>query len=98
MLTVVSHVEELRKTGDKHNIDNLEWNGEYLLSYMDLPLLTKFLAHVNVAASGTEIPEALILVIHTSNFEIMYKVKDNLVTTKMSVFPGDNFELYCDHQ
>ena len=25
LLTVVSHVEELRKTGDKHTIDNLDW-------------------------------------------------------------------------
>ena len=28
LLTVVSHVEELRKTGDKHTIDNLDWSGE----------------------------------------------------------------------
>ena len=27
LLTVVSHVEELRKTGDKHTVDNLEWSG-----------------------------------------------------------------------
>ena len=98
MLTLVSHMEELRKTGDKYNIDNLEWSGEYPRSSMDLPLLTKVLAHVNVAVSGTEIPEALILFINASNFEIMYKVKENLATTKMSVFPGDNFELYYDHQ
>ena len=27
LLTVVSHVEELQKTGDKHTIDNLDWSG-----------------------------------------------------------------------
>ena len=41
---------------------------------------------------------ALILVIHASNFEILYKVKDKLTATKLSGFPVENVELYCDHQ
>ena len=64
---------------------------------MDLPLLIKALARVNVAASGPEILEALVIVIHASNFEILYKGKDNLAATKMYDFPGDNVELYCDN-
>ena len=28
LLTVVSHMEELRETRDKHTIDNLNWSGE----------------------------------------------------------------------
>ena len=28
LLTAVYHVEELRKNGDNHTIDNLEWSGE----------------------------------------------------------------------
>ena len=65
---------------------------------MELPLLTKVLPHVHVAASRPAIMAALILVIRASNFEIMDKVKDKLITTKLSGFPGDNVELYCDHQ
>ena len=41
---------------------------------------------------------ALILVIHASNFEILYKVKDKLTATKLSGFPAENIELSCDHQ
>ena len=68
LLTVVSHVEELRKTGDKHSIYNSDWSGEYIRASMYLPLLTKVLAHVNVAVSGPEILAALTIVIHASNF------------------------------
>ena len=64
---------------------------------MDLPYLTKVLAHVNLDSSGPDILSALILVIPTSNFEILDKVKDKLDDTKLSDFPGENFELYCDH-
>ena len=64
---------------------------------MDLPYLTKVLAHVNLDSSGPDILLALILVIPTSNFEILDKVKDKLDDTKLSDFPGENFELYCDH-
>ena len=28
LLTLVPHVEEIHKTGNKHTIDNLEWSGE----------------------------------------------------------------------
>ena len=35
---------------------------------MDLPLLNKVLAHVNVASYGPEILAALIIVIRASNF------------------------------
>ena len=65
---------------------------------MKLPLLTKVLDHVNVAAYGSEILAALILVIHASKCEIMDKVKDKLSATKLSSFPGDNVQVYCDHQ
>ena len=41
---------------------------------------------------------ALVLVIHDYNFEVMDKVKYNLVVTKMSCFSGENVELDCDHQ
>ena len=54
---------------------------------MELTLLTKVLAHVNVSDSGPEIMAALIIVIHASNFEIMDKVKDKLAATKLSDFP-----------
>ena len=64
---------------------------------MDLPLLTKVLAHIHVAASGPEILVALIIVIHAYNFEILYKVKDKLAATKLSNFTGENVELYCDN-
>ena len=40
-----------------------------------------------MADSGPEILEALIIVIHASNFEIMDKVKDKLAATKLSDFP-----------
>ena len=53
---------------------------------MDLPLLTKSLAHVNVAPSGPDIMATLILVIHASKFEIMEKLKDKLSFIKLSVF------------
>ena len=65
---------------------------------MDLPLITKVLAHSNEAASRPDILAALIFVINASNFDIMDKVKEKLATTKMSDFPGDNVELYCDNQ
>ena len=87
LLPVVSHVEELRKTGDKRTIDNLGWSGEYIWASIDLPLLTKVLTRVNVAASGPEILAAPIFVMHASKFEIMYKVKDKLTATKLSDFP-----------
>ena len=64
---------------------------------MELTLLTKVLAHVNVSDSGPEILAALIIVIHASNFEIMDKVKEKLTATKMYDFPGENVELYCDN-
>ena len=64
---------------------------------MDLPYFTKVLAHVNLDSSGPDILLALILVIPTSNFEILDKVKDKLDDTKLSDFPGENFQLYCDH-
>ena len=65
---------------------------------MESTLLTKVLTHVNVAASRPEILAALIIVIHASNFEILDKVKDKLTATKLSDFPGENIELYCDNQ
>ena len=65
---------------------------------MDLHLLTMVLTHDNMAASGTDILEAQILVINAYNIEILDKVKDKLIVTKLSGFPRDNFELYCDHQ
>ena len=65
---------------------------------MDLTLLKKVLTNVNVDDSGPEILTSLILVIHSSNFENLDKVKENLAATKISDFPGDNVELYCDHQ
>ena len=65
---------------------------------MNLPLLTKVLTRVNVAASGPETMAALILVIHASNFEILYKVKYKLTATKLYGFLVENVELYCDHQ
>ena len=65
---------------------------------MDLPYLTKVLAHVNLDSSGPDILSALILVIPTSNFEILDKVKDKLANTKLYDFPGDNFEFYYDNQ
>ena len=68
MLTVLSHVGGLIKTGDKHTIDNLDWSGEYIWESMSLLLLTDVLTHVNVYAFGTDILEDLILVIHASNF------------------------------
>ena len=98
LLTVVSHVEELFKTGDKHSIDNWDWSGEYLQASMDLTLLTKIPDNVFVTDSGPEILVALILVIHASNFEILDKLKDKLDATKLSDFIGENVELYCDHQ
>ena len=55
---------------------------------MDLPLPTKVLTHDNMADYGPEILEALSLVIHASNFEIMDKVKDKLNVTKLSDFTG----------
>ena len=58
---------------------------------MELTLLTKVLAHVNVSDSGPEILAALIIVIHASNFEIMDKVKDKLAATKLSDFTWENF-------
>ena len=98
LFTVVSHVEELFKTGDKHSIDNWDWSGEYLQASMDLTLLTKIPDNVFVTDSGPEILVALILVIHASNFEILDKVKDNLTATKLSGFPEENAELYFYHQ
>ena len=65
---------------------------------MDLPILTKVLAQGNVDSSGPEILTAIILVIHTSNFEIMDKIKDNLTANNLYDFPGENVDLYCDHQ
>ena len=65
---------------------------------MDLPLLTRVLAHVNVVTSETQILAVLIIFIHASNFEIMDKVRDKLAATKLSDFPGENVELYCDNQ
>ena len=55
---------------------------------MDLPLLTRVLAHVNVVTSETQILAVLIIFIHASNFEIMDKVRDKLAATKLSDFPG----------
>ena len=98
LLTVVSHVEELRKTGDKHTIDNLDWSGEYIRASMELPILNKVLTHVNVAASGPEIQAALILVMYDSNFEVMNNVNNKLTNTKLSNFIGDNVEFYWDNQ
>ena len=65
---------------------------------MDLPLLTKVLACINVSIYDPDIMVALILVIHASNFEILDKVKDNLTATKLSGFPEENAELYFYHQ
>ena len=65
---------------------------------MDLPILTKVLDHVNMAASRPEILVELIIFTHASNFEIMDKVKDKLANTKLYDFPGDNFEFYYDNQ
>ena len=65
---------------------------------MELPLIAKFLAHVNVVASGPEIMMALILVIHASTFKILDKVKDKLSLTKLYGFPGYNVDLYYDHK
>ena len=91
LLTVVSHVGELFKTGDKHTIGNLDLSEEYLWTSMELHRLTKVLAHVNVATSGTEILVALILVIHAFSFEIMDKVKDKLASKKLSDFHVETF-------
>ena len=68
LLTVVSHMEELRETRDKHTIDNLNWSGEYFRASMELPIFNKFLINVNVAVSGTDILESLIIVIHAFKF------------------------------
>ena len=65
---------------------------------MYLPLLIRFLTHVNVAASEHEIISALILTICASKFEILDKVKDKLTATKLSDFTGENINLYCDNQ
>ena len=65
---------------------------------MDLNILTKVLTHINVAASGHDILEDLIIVIHASNHEILDNMKDKLNTTKLSDFIEENLELYCDHQ
>ena len=51
-----------------------------------------------MAASRLEIVEALIIVIHAPNFEILNKMKYKLAATKLSDFPGENVELYCDNQ
>ena len=53
---------------------------------MDLPLITKVLNQINVAAYGTYIIAALILVVHASNFGIMDKVKYKLNSNKLSDF------------
>ena len=74
-------MEEPHKTGNKHTIDNLDWSGWYLGASMYLPLLIRFLTHVNVAASEHEIISALILTICASKFEILDKVKDKLAAT-----------------
>ena len=65
---------------------------------MELPLLTKVLPHVHMAGSRPAIMAALILVIRDSDFEILDQVKEKLITTQLSGFPGDNIDLYCDHQ
>ena len=83
-------MEGLRKTGDKHTIYNLDWSGEFIWAYMYLPITTKVLDHVSVAASGPDIMVVLIIVICDYNFEIVDKVKDKMVATKLSGFPGEN--------
>ena len=93
LLTVVSHVEELRKTGDKYIINNMDWSGEYLQTYMDLTILTKVLSHVNVDAYRPGIMASLIIFIYDSNFEIMDKVKYKLAATNLSDFTVEDVEL-----
>ena len=65
---------------------------------MYLNLLTKVLTQINMAASGPDILDALIIVIYASNFEIMDKVRYKMTATKLSSFPGENVELYCNNQ
>lgn len=93
--SVISHVQALRATADKYTLDNLDWSGEYLRNTLNPDLLTKALTHVNIAASGPEILSATLLVIHSSNFEVMETVKDQLRDIKLSNYPWENIHDCC---
>ena len=60
---------------------------------MELPLITKVLTGINVAASGPEILMAIIIFINASKFKVLDKMKGKPTSTKVSGFSGGNFEL-----
>ena len=65
---VITHIQKIRITYGKYNLDNLEWSGNYPRKNMDPDLLTKVLTHVNISASIPKVLSTTILVVHYYNF------------------------------
>ena len=92
---VVTYVETLRSTADQYALHNLDWSGEFLRNSLNSDLLTKVLKLVDISASGPEVLSATLTVIHSSNYEIMEKVRNQLANIRLSNFPGENVDDCC---
>ena len=87
---VITHIQKIRITYGKYNLDNLEWSGNYPHKNMDTDLLTKVLTYVNISASSPKVLSDTIFFIHYSNFEVVEKVGDKLCDVKLSNFYWKN--------
>ena len=85
---IQSHVEELRKTGYKNQIEALEWSRIYMREYLHINIVGNNIKIILSTSSGPEALTCLFEVIYMVSFDHMEHIKSDLKFIKLVEFPG----------
>ena len=81
-------MEELRKTGDQHQIEALYCIGLYMHEYLNITIIGNNIKIISATSSGIEVLTCVFEVISMVFFENMEQMKDDLKSIKFVEFPG----------
>ena len=81
-------MEELRKTGYKHQIEALEWSRIYMREYLHINIVGNNLNIILSTSSGPEDLTCVFEFISTVSFDHMEQMKSDLKSIKLVDFTG----------
>ena len=83
-----SYVEELRKTGEQHEIEALYCIGIYMHESLHITIIGNNIKIISATSSGLEVLTCVFEVISMVFFEHMEHMKADLKSIKLVEFPG----------
>ena len=81
-------MEELRKTGEQHQIEALYCIGLYMHESLHITIIGNTIKIISATSSGIEVLNCVFEVISMLSFEHMEQMKSDLKSIKLVDFPG----------